>query len=156
MLKSNYYTEIDEISLRNYRKAMTGKLEYLRKDETKGTKKEDVKAWQLVYDDYLNEFGLGYKYENYIELQLELIELNCQFVDTNERFLLNRIELIKAEMREFETIEDSDNLDDAIVYVSKWLGSVINEREISAKSFFKMLNSMIKEQKKHAKDGKAD
>lgn len=156
MLKSRYYTEIDEVSLRNYRKAMDGKLEYLRKDQSVGTKKEDLKAWQLVYDDYLNEFGLGDRYEYYLELQMELVELNCEFVETGERFLLNRVEQIKAELKSFETVEDSDSLDDAITYVSKWIGSVINEREISAKSFFKMMSSMIKEQRKNIKHGKED
>lgn len=143
-LEQNYYVEIDEISLFNYRKAMSGKHGYCRRNWNKGTKENDALAWAMVYDDYLRLFGLGEKYEYYIELQLQLIDLNCEYVITNNRFLLNEINRLTAEIESMLNSETKADLLDAVAYLNMRLRTSINEKEITAATFFKMLDQQTK------------
>ena len=149
-----YYREIDEIPLRNYRRALSGELQYTRKDLDHGNEEDDRKAWTLVYDDYLREFGLGDRFEQLLELQMELIEVNIELAETGDRFLVNRANQLTADINRIMERTDGGDLDDAIAYVSKWVGSFIDERTITAKQFFKLLDTVVKDNIKQ--NGKAN
>jgi len=151
-LENNYWTEIDMIPLVNYRKALTGKPAYCRKVWNEGSEQLDLQAWQMVYDDYLRVFGLGDRYESYVDIQIELIETQLEYAETGERVLLNTIERLEAELERMTAGEKMD-MDDLIVYVMR-SGYSIDERTITAKMFFKMLDNCVKENK--AKNGKAN
>lgn len=147
-LRKKYFLEIDEIPLRNYRKALEDhSYEYLRRDVDEGNEVDDNTAWLAVSDDYIKVFGLGEKYEEYLDLQIQLIELNCDFVINSDRFLLNQIEMVQHDMSKIMSGDGSGKLDDAITFVMRVMKTVIDENKITAKAFFKLLDSCVKEQK---------
>lgn len=157
MLQENYKCELDEVTLWEYRKALSGDLKHLRRDINVGTDEDDQKAFESVYDDYLKRFGLGDKYERFAEIQMELVEVYCEYIETDNEFLRNTINRLEVELERLMDNGKGGDLDDAIVIVSKWMGTMINERQIIAKDFFKALDTCIKEQEQlRAKYGKAN
>jgi len=148
---------LDEVTLWEYRKALSGDLTKLRRNEDKGTEEEDERAFEAVYDDYLKRFGLGDKYERYAELQMELIDAYTDYIENDNEFARNLINRLEREMEQLTTDSRGGDMDDAIIIVSKWLGTYINEREWIAKDFFKALDNCIKENEQiRQKHGKAN
>ena len=144
MSRENYYDSIDDIIFYNWRKCIKGDLRYTRLDLKRGNQKSDQKYWGMIYDSYLSEFGLGNDFIHYLDLKLELAQLECDFVITGNRFLLNRIDVLTAMIHDLMTKETGGDMDTLIIYVSKWLGQIINDKEITAKMFFKMANEYKK------------
>lgn len=138
MSERGYFNSIDDILLYNWRKCVAGELKYVRTALNAGNEKKDAEAWEKVYDSYLAEFGLGKEYEQYLTLKKELILKNCEFAISGDRFVLNRIEILEHEIDLLMQKKGETDLDTAIIYVSKWFGSMINDKEITAKMFFKM------------------
>lgn len=148
----NYYQDIDEMPLYNWRKCRAGKLKYTRKDLEVGKKKYDKKYWEKVHDTYLDQFGLGSGFIRYLELAIELAEANCDFVITDDRFTLNRIRELEREIEDLiKRGEEGGGMDVAVVYVSKWMNTMVNEREVTVKMFYTMLQEYEKEAKERAK-----
>lgn len=145
MSDKDYYGDIDEMPLYNWRKCNEGKVHYTRKNLEKGTKKRDHEQWEKTYDSYLAEFGLGQDYARYYELKIELAVIQCEFVETDDRFLLNRIKQLEHEIKELLEREPGADTDTAIVHLSKWMGSLIDQKKVTVRMFYKMLNEQQKE-----------
>ena len=86
-----YFESIDTLTLWRWRKAMAGDWRYCRIDLEDGTPKEDEKAWTRLRDEHIQMFGLGKEYERILELQLEIAELQCEYVISGTTFMLNQI-----------------------------------------------------------------
>lgn len=147
MSKNNYYNSIDDLLLYNWRHCLKGDIVYVRLDLSKGNEKDDILYWEKIYDSYLKEFGLGKDYEYYLELKLELAQKQCEFVLTGVRFLLNRIEVLEVLIHELMTRNTGGDLDTLIIYVSKWMGQIINDKTITTKMFLKMVEEYNKANK---------
>lgn len=152
MSEKHYYSDIDEMPLYNWKKCRSGDLRYTRKDIEKGTNKEDQAYWEKTHDTYLEQFGLGSGFIRYLELAIELAEANCEFVISDDRFTLNRIRQLEKEIEDLMNKGDNaGGMDVAIVYISKWMSSMVNEREVTVKMFYTMLHEYEKEAKELAK-----
>lgn len=139
MSEQNYYRSVDDIILYNWRMCLKGELNHVRIDLGKGNAKDDAKHWEIVYDSYLEEFGIGSDHEYYNDLVIELIQKRCEFIISGERFILNRIEVLEVLIDELMNKGGGSDMDTVIIYVSKWMGQFINERNITARMFFKMV-----------------
>ena len=154
MSKGNYYDNIDEIPWWNWRRCQKGELQHTRKQINKGTKKEDADNWEKVYDSYLKEFGLGKDYELYFELQAERAILQCRIVLEENQFLQNRINVLDAQIEELLKRGERQSDDKVIVYLSKWMGSIINEKTTTAKMVYQMLDAYKQEAEEAKKQQK--
>ena len=136
MLDNNYYNSIEEMPLYNWRKCQEhGELFYCRKDLTKkaGRKvneKLDNEAWDEIYDTFLLEFGLGKDMIRIFELRLEIAELECDLVITENRFLINQIERLKQELKDLIEKPVENDMDDIINYIEMWRKIEINENTV--------------------------
>jgi hypothetical protein len=128
----------------NWRRCLEhGQLEYCRKNLDEGEEKDDEKSYELIYDSYLKEFGLGKEYENLLELKREKALLECDFVLTDDRFILNRIRQIEFELEDMAQDKHGMDMDTVIIYIEKWRGFEINEHTITVKKFYKLLNAYL-------------
>lgn len=149
MLQGNYYDDIDEFPWWNWKKCQKGKFEYTRKG-SKGSKKEDEEQWEKLYDSYLGEFGLGKDYQYYFELKREKALLECQLVIEEDPFIQNKINVLEVKLKELMERTDDQGDEKVIVYLSKWMGAVINEKTTSVKLIYQMLDAH-KEESDNAK-----
>ena len=143
---SSYYNSIDEFPLYNWNKCQEGELTLTRKDILKGTKAEDFKAWETIYNSYLKEFGFGKESKELFELQNEITELRLDFIISDDNYILNKIDIVQNEIDNLmKKWDKGGTITTAIVHVSKWLGSIINEKETTVKLFYTMMAEYKKE-----------
>ena len=151
----NYYTHIEDLPLRNWRKITEkGDLTYTRIEGKEGTKKEDFKHAEILQDSFLEEFGFSAEQLRVFELQADIALLECDLVITDNNFLKNKIKRLKRELEELQSRNGSD-FDEVIHYIEVWRGIEVNEYTMTTRKFFKLLNTYKKEVEKNKKALKA-
>lgn len=152
----SYYKDISEINLYNWEKCIGGKIKYCRKDISKGSKKKDLKAWDRVYDSFINRYGINSNYRYLLDLKTELALLQCDFVITGDRFLLNKINVVIESINEVVKTSnyDSMDIDTLLVVASKWMGFGMNKTETSVSFLYDTLDNIKKEAQELTKKNK--
>lgn len=139
---------VDEIPLYNWFKCVDGQVEYVV-IAGKVSKIGQMEAWTRVYDSYLKEFGLNKTYKRYLLLLKKKALLEAEYVITGDRFKLTKIEVEERKLKNMlETQDEGITSDQALIYMSKWLGYRINPKEITAKEYFVILKEYGKANKK--------
>ena len=141
-----YFNSIDEMPFFNWRKCQEKQAyQFCRIDPKKGDKESDVKAWEKIYDSYLLEFGLGKDYERIIELQKEIAELQCDFVISGDRFIMNKIRELKNELKELIERPIETDTDTILNYLRKWMNHWIDTKKITVREFYKLIRDYRRE-----------
>ncbi len=143
---NGYYTDTEYFPLLNWRMVNDkSDFTFLRIDKTKGTEKNDSKAWQLVLDTYYAEFGLSEDYEVLIELKMDLAIIQNDYAITGDMFLQNKIRHLAEQVKELIERPVEGDLMSAINSISKWQGYRINQKEMSTNEFMYLLRDFKKE-----------
>ena len=145
---SKYYDNIEDFPLWNWRKCHKDLLEYTRQNIDDGTKNEDVQAWKNIRQSYLDEFGLTPDFEHLLNLTEELALLQCDYVINDDRFLLNKIRRVEAEILAIIGRTPENDTDSILIHLSKWMGQMLNDKIITVKMFHKMLKEYGKADQK--------
>lgn len=132
-------------------KCNEGDLRYTRKEITQeiDPNEDDTKAWERIYDQYIEKYGLSKLYKKLLNLMREKALLECTFVMTRDRFKLTQIELKEAELK--GAMSNNGNgmtIEEALVYLSKWIGYRLNPKEITVVEYFNILAQYGKANKK--------
>ena len=147
----DYNIHIEDVTVYAWKKCQSGKLEYTRKDLDKGTPEDDLKAWDLVYDSYIKEFGIGSEYAYILELQSDLAILKLDLIITENRMLLNKINALNAEIQDYlnRSQDNGTDITTTLIMVGKWLGYKVPERETTILELYKMIDLIKKESDKN-------
>lgn len=148
----NYYTELHDFPLFNWIKCTEGNTIYIRKEITPEIEEndDDLEAWSNMYDQYIKKYGLSKLYKKLLSIMKEKATLECTFVITRDRFKLTEIELKEEELK--NAINNNSNgmtIEQALVHLSKWLGTWINTKEISVTEYYNILEEYGKANKKN-------
>lgn len=132
-------------------KCNEGEIIYIKKEVVPGSdpNENDLKAWENLHDQYIEKYGLSKLYKKLLSLMKEKALLECTFVITRDRFKLTQIELKEAELK--SAIANNSNgmtIEEALVYLSKWIGYRLNPKEISVVEYFNILAQYGKANKK--------
>ena len=102
----NLWSNIEIMPIYNWIKICeTGDLRWLF-IKGKGRVSDKIAThWISLQDEYLDEFGLDEKYKQQLRLEKEITGLNCDFVITRDRFLLNIIKMKEADIKATKTVE---------------------------------------------------
>jgi hypothetical protein len=109
----------------------------------------DGEIWENIYDQYIKKYGLSKLYKKMLDIMREKALIECTFVMTRDRFKLTEIELKEAELN--NALINNGNgmtIDQALIYLSKWLGYRLNPREITVIEYFNILEQYGKANKK--------
>jgi hypothetical protein len=143
---AKYYLTVDELPLKAWRKANENAFHYLRRNHDIGTKEEDIEAWQLLYKDFIAVIGLTPEFKEYIELIQEKIEAHFEYLEskTNEdvrnRFLLNRIKVLDAQITLFNNTGGKGlTIGEILPKLSKMIGAHLSENVITTLEYFNYL-----------------
>jgi hypothetical protein len=143
-----YIESIDEMILWDWRKCLEGKHEYCRVDINKGTEQEDELFYDLLYDQYLQRFGLAKDYERILEIRVEMTEIRCEYCENGNLFLMNRVKVLEAEIEDIvKRSEEGMDTDDCLMYLSKWMGYRVDQKVITIVEFQTYLKAYEKETK---------
>jgi len=144
------YNSIDSLPLYNWIKCVNGSLKYVRRD-LKGNEKEnetDKETFSVIYDEYLQLFGLGKLYEKWLKIMKRKAILECDFVITKDKFKLTEIGVEEAKIKSMlDNKGEGTSIERSLIYLSKWLGYRINIKEITTLEYFNLLEEYGKANK---------
>lgn len=148
-----YHTSIDTISVFNWGECVKGNIEYTRKDLKKGTTEDDLKAWDSVFDSYIERYGISGSQMYLFDMQNELAITRCELAETGDRYLLNRINVMIADIEEVIDRNKNEGMDisSIMILVSKWIGYGMQEEDTTVKRLHDMLDLMKKEYNQNKK-----
>jgi hypothetical protein len=110
---------------------------------------QDRIAWDSLYDQYIKRYGLGKLYKRLLSVMKDKALIECDFVITRDRFKLTELEIKEAELKQMiETNNTGMTIEQAIIYLSKWIGYRLNPREITVTEYFNILSEYGKANKK--------
>lgn len=133
-----YYRAIDELPLYNWNKCLAGELKFIRRAQN-GSDELDVEAWELVYDEYLKEFGLSKVHEKILKCIKDKAIQELDYVITGDRFKLTLIEMEENRLKNIlSTAGTGVSVDQTLIHLSKWLGQWIKPKEITVLEFFNL------------------
>lgn len=149
----NYNVDIKKITLGIWAVAKSGDHSVLRvyRDLVDKEEKEelwnegkDKEAWDIVFQKYLNIFGLTNEYVALLELKEQLLLVQLEYIETDNRFLLNEIWRLEAEINDILKRGGDGDIDTSMILLSKWIGHSVSEDTYIVK-FHKMLEVHKKE-----------
>lgn len=147
-----YYKSIEDILLYNWWKVREGKLEYCRINHLEGDSKQDLEAYIQINDSYIKEFGIGLEMQRVIELRTQILSLQCDYVLNDDNYLRNEIRKLQKELDEILNKNQGGHDNDTIlIYLEKWIGFRLDEKQITAKKFYKIVKQYEKEHKNNKK-----
>jgi len=102
---------------------------------------DNEKRWEHLYDQYLQRFGLGDKFERYLNALKQKAILQCEYITTNDRFVLNKIEIEDARIKGMQIhFGDGGSIDTSLIYLGKWLGYPLKIKETTVVEYYEILN----------------
>jgi hypothetical protein len=133
--------------LYNWIKCSEGKLEYVRKTN-KGNEQLDTEMWEMVYDSYIKEYGLGEQYKKMLEAMKQKALCEADYVITGNRFKLTEAEIAASKLQTI--VSNAGNgmtIEESLVHLSKWMGQWLNPKNITTKEYFNLLKEYGKANK---------
>ncbi len=106
-----YYKTIKEAPVKARMDIDTQDYKSLRKFKFFGTKKNDLRAYERLMNDYISVFGLSEDFTKLWERKKRLAKLNTEYLKdfVNNRFLLTEIEILTKELEEIEKKQTKSN-----------------------------------------------
>ena len=151
------YDLIDEMPLFNWEQCINGNINYCRIDPKSkfGNEKQDLKAWENLYDQYLKKFGLSSDHQRIIDLKNELALAQCDYCIDGNTFLLNRIRMLETDIKDIlERSQQGMSIDQCLIVLSKWLKFHLDKKKITCTEFqnyLKAFTNHVSEQQKITK-----
>ena len=151
-----YYKNINELPLDNWIKCTEGEYKYTRKNIERGSKDIDEKSWEIIYDDYIKQQGLGKMMTKLLECMIDKTQAELEYIITKDRFKLTECEMLETRLEQMLNNSGSGmTISQTLIYLSKWMGSWINTKSLTTKEYFDLLKEFEKNNKK-LKDGQKD
>lgn len=109
------------------------------------TKETDNKAWEVIYDSNLAEFGIGEDYQYVLDLKRQIANINNEIAITGNRFLKNKLRHVQKTLDDILEKEPEHDINSAITYLGQWLGSKVDQHKTTYREFRYMLRDYGKE-----------
>lgn len=144
-ISEKYYKSIDLMPLFCWIECNNGKSEYCRIDIRKGSLKLDEINWIRLQDEYLKDFGLQDTFKQLCETQKEKAIVELDYIITGKRILINKINMLDAKLkRMIQSKGENIEIDEVLIYMSKYFGYKIDKFSITVKEYFNMINIYTK------------
>lgn len=139
--EQNYFVEIDEFLLHNWRKCGEGKLGYTRRIWNVGTPEEDAEAWQLLQVDFTRRFGVPMANIRMAELKAKhaksIFKYLAEPADSPQKeFLTTNIAIYEDKLQAMLADKgDANSVDSTLLTLSRLEGMRLTPRTITVVEF---------------------
>lgn len=146
-MQEKYYSKVDETPLKVWRKCNEGHFHFLRIDHNVGTKEDDIQAWTVLYNDWIEQVGLTPEFKEYLDLLEEKIEAQFEYLESKKdgirnRFLLNRIKILTAQISDFEKSGGKGlTIFEVLLRLGRMQGYPIKENDTTILEYFTLLKN---------------
>lgn len=136
--QGRFYSELDLFPLDRWEKCQGGDLRYINEDAQ--PTEHDSERWVMMYNRYLEKFGIDEQLEKYLQIKEHLTKLRCAYIENPDDMLLNQIEIEQINLKELDPSKhDGMSIDQCLVHLSKWLGYHVKKSGISIVEFRNLL-----------------
>ena len=149
---SKVYTDLDEMPLHNWTKVQAGDLRYIYKFRTFMVTESANEAYEKLYDQFIERFGLPDEYIDMLDRMKEhALAIADYIANPNEPINHTRKEIARIEMESFMSGAKSEpvNSGEYIAAVEKHYGIAIDVHNTTVQQFFARVGLMKKEIKAH-------
>lgn len=130
---------IDELPLDNWDKCQGGDIKHVTRNG-KATER-DGEVWVMLYDQYLERFGISDELESYLNIKVQLTKLRCLWIETGDDMILNQIAIEEINLKNLDpTKTEGMTTDQCLVHLSKWLGYHVKKKDITIVEFRNLMN----------------
>lgn len=147
-MRDQSFSTLDEFLLNHWEKCEAGFLHYVNKD--KKPRDKDFENWERLFNEYVERYDLSDDFKEYLELKTFITELRLQYILTGNRALKTQINIKEIDLaRKDPSRIKGMNIDDCLVYLSKWMGGkFIRKNEITIVEFKSLLKQYERSSKK--------
>ncbi len=142
---SKKYSSIDDLPMYNWKKIHdTNELKWLfvTKQEVENNELLE-KRWALIYDEYLNEFGLSDEYKEILNVKRKIANLQADYIIKGDRVILNFINIEKNALESlYDTSKKGSSFRESLVHLEKMQGIKINTKKITVADYYNYLRSI--------------
>jgi hypothetical protein len=150
--KAIFYLSIDELPIYNWWKIHeNGDMNQLVKGKGKVTNAKLAEVWAMLYDEFIDTFGVNEDFREYLELKRDIEILKIDMILDGDMSLQTMIEIKEFEMAKSFDKETKSNYNEVKVYVEKYMGFRLDEKTTSTKDYYTYLKTIEKEAKKSVK-----
>jgi len=154
-LEGGYYGHLSELPLHNWIQCTNGQIYHVRKGK-EGNESQDLEAWEKIYNDYIEEYGLSKTYKRMLEAMRKKALAELDFVITNDRFKLTEADIQESILSTMLNNKGNGmTIEKTLIHLSKWIGYWLKPKNISTKEYFDLLAEFEKINKAQS-DGKED
>lgn len=150
------YKSIEDLPIYNFHKIMiSSDLSYLLKEKIK--KKRLLKIhdklenqWNLLYNEYLDHFGLSKNYKKIIDQETKICMLLINRWLKDDRSMENIIEIEELKLKELNSSKKKKTtFEEDIAIIEKYRGIGMNVKETSVKMFYTYVKLLEEDGKKN-------
>lgn len=149
--KIEYYQSIDEMPIYNWFKINeTNDLKWISKDLQIDAKKNIIillSAWNKIFDEFIDTFGIPEKLKEIMEVKRDIFILQAQLALTKDRTIQIFIDIETEKLIKLMSKDKEQSTMQVKVYVEKFLGFKLNERETTVKEFYEYIIVLIDQSK---------
>lgn len=103
--------------------------------------------WENILAEFIDTFGIPEKMKEILELKREIFVLKCQLHLDGDKLLKNFINVAEFKLRKLIEKDKGQTTGQVKVYVEKYLGFKLNEKETTVREFFEYIE-VLKQQAK--------
>jgi hypothetical protein len=134
-----YFTSIDELPLHNWIQCTKGDIKYVRTDKN-GTEQQDREAWEKIYNEYLQRYGLAKTYKRYLEQLKKITQAELDYVIKEDRFKLTVMEMEKQRLEQMvNNFGSGISIEAMLIHLCKWIGYFIKTKNITVVEYFNLM-----------------
>lgn len=141
-MREKYYSGIDDMILYNWLKCLEGKLNYCRINPTATDEitQKDLNAWNKIYDNYLDTFGLNDVAKKFIKLKIKLARAQNDYIIKETKFLFNVMRILTVEIEKLEKeMNKGVSTESVLVHLSKFMGFKQSTKQLTVREYFDLL-----------------
>jgi len=151
-MSENHYKSIKHLPLENWFECSDGNLEFTRINQEQGTKADDKKAWEEIYNSFIQLIGLDENFIRYIDLLKSRALKQLEFVEgikdgKRDRKLMNGIREISARITAYEKTLSFGGSDryELLQHLGKMQGYRIDPLTTKTIEYFKLIDKLKKQ-----------
>jgi hypothetical protein len=144
------YWKFEDIPLYNWIKCTQGNFEFVLKEQIEVDLKECEQQFNLIFDEYIQNNGLSNTYLRLLKLVKKKALLEVDYVISQDRFLLTKIEVCEQDIDTFKKSQDRGiSIQETLVILSKYMGYRLDWKVITKSEYDMIL-------KRYSNDNKTE
>ena len=143
ILRAKYYDSIDNCPIAIFNSILKSKDVKFLTIKGKAKIKTLQKAWEKIFNEYLEEYGLPEKYKKYLELNITASKLYNEAYNKNQRHKKTLAKVRELEAEEIFKDQKEEDFDLLVAKIEKNQGFNIDPYSVSVRKFYsyvKLLN----------------